>query len=123
MAKRDVVIKLRLSAAEKAAWKAVADANSMTLADLIRRKMGGDAQEVKRDLVRCREGRRADPMLLATLVRSCSLLNQIAKAVDSRHQRTADALQVLIALRAIEEVLFSCRPGGGTSGESEETTC
>lgn len=94
---------------ERAGWQAQAEAAGLTLADLIRQRLG-DARPVNRDPIRRRASRRADPELLAALGRIGSNLNQIARWANT-HKSKAEAVQVLAALVSIEQILFSYRPG------------
>lgn len=93
---------------EQKQWQALAAAQGLTLADLIRQSL--DARLVGRDPVRRRAARRADPELLAALGRIGSNLNQIARWANT-YKGKAEAVQVLAALVSIEQILSSYRPG------------
>ena len=94
---------------ERAGWQAQAEAAGLTLADLIRQRLG-EARPVGRDPIRRRASRRADPELLAALGRIGSNLNQIARWANT-YKGKAEAVQVLAALVGIEQILSSYRPG------------
>ena len=94
---------------ERAGWQAQAEAVGLTLADLIRQRLG-EARPVGRDPIRRRAARRADPELLAALGRIGSNLNQIARWANT-YKGKAEAVQVLAALVSIEQILSSYRPG------------
>lgn len=105
---------------ERAGWQAQAEAAGLTLADLIRQRLG-EARPVGRDPVRRRAARRADPELLAALGRIGSNLNQIARWANT-YKGKAEAVQVLAALVSIEQILSSYRPGvSGAKPLTDET--
>lgn len=107
-----------LSEQERAAWQDQAALAGLTLADLIRKRLG-DAQEVGRDPVKRRAARRADPALLAVLGRIGSNLNQIARWANT-YKEKAEAVQVLAVLVSIEQIISSRRPGAKAAGEEGE---
>lgn len=88
---------------ERSAWQAQAAAAGLTLADLIRQRLG-DAKEVGRAPLKRRAARRADPALLAALGRIGSNLNQVARWANT-YKGKAEAVQVLAALVSIEQVI------------------
>lgn len=105
---------------ERAGWQAQAEAAGLTLADLIRQRLG-EARPVGRDPIRRRASRRADPELLAALGRIGSNLNQIARWANT-YKGGAEAVQVLAALVGIEQILSSYRPGvSGAKPLTDET--
>lgn len=106
---RDLWQHVKVTPGERAAWKAAAAAAGVTVADLIRQRMGTAPEG--RAPKRTRAARRADPRLLQAAGRIGSNLNQIARWCNT-HCETADALQVLAALVAIDQALssFSYRP-------------
>jgi hypothetical protein len=106
---RDLWQHVKVTPAERASWKAAAQAEGLTVADLIRKRMG--AAPEGRAPKRTRAARRADPRLLQAAGRIGSNLNQIARWCNT-HAEGADALQVLAALVAIDQALtsFSYRP-------------
>lgn len=106
--KRTQWVHVKATPAEHTQWQALAAAQGLTLADLIRQSL--DARLVGRDPVRRRAARRADPELLAALGRIGSNLNQIARWANT-YKGKAEAVQVLAALVSIEQILSSYRPG------------
>lgn len=103
-------IRIRATPEDAARWKQSAESAGLTLSDYFRTGLG--AQPVGRDPVKNRPVRKADPLLLATLGRIAGNLNQIAKWANT-HKKTADAVQVLIALRAIEDQIADFKPKYG----------
>jgi hypothetical protein len=96
-------VHVKVNEQERTAWQAQAGAAGLTLADLIRKRLG-DAKEVGREPIRRRAARRADPALLAALGRIGSNLNQVARWANT-YKDKAEAVQVLAALVAIEQLL------------------
>ena len=107
-----------LSEQERTVWQAGAGAAGLTLADLIRQRMG-DAREVGRDPIRRRAARRADPALLAALGRIGSNLNQIARWANT-HKDKAEAIQVLAALVSIEQTILLHAPAAKAAAVDDE---
>ena len=108
--RRDKWVHLKLSEAERIDWQNQAANAGVTLADLMRQRMG-DAQEVKRDPPRRqRLTKAADPALLAILGRLNGNMNSLAHWA-STFKSKAEAVQVLTALSAIDQILSSYRPG------------
>lgn len=95
---------VKVTPAERAAWKAAAAAEGVTVADLIRKRMGTATEG--RAPKRTRAARRADPRLLQAAGRIGSNLNQIARWCNT-HCENADAVQVLAALVSIDQALTS----------------
>ena len=90
-------------------WQALAAAQGLTLADLIRQSLA--ASTVGRTPRRRRmKAPEADPALLAALARAGNNLNQIGRWANT-YKSNADAVQVLAALVGIEQILSSYRPG------------
>jgi hypothetical protein len=106
---RDLWQHVKVTPAERASWKAAAAAEGLTVADLIRKRMGTVPEG--RAPKRIRAARRADPRLLQAAGRIGSNLNQIARWCNT-HAEGASAVQVLAALLAIDQALtsFSYRP-------------
>lgn len=100
--KREKWVHVKASADERAAWKAAAAAEKLTVSDLIRRRMGAPLEG--RAPKKTRAARRADPQLIQSVGRVGSNLNQIAKWCNT-HATGADAVQVLAALVAIDQSL------------------
>jgi hypothetical protein len=109
-------VHVMVSEQERTAWQAQAGAAGLTLADLIRKRLG-DAKEVGREPIRRRAARRADPALLAALGRIGSNLNQVARWANT-YKDKAEAVQVLAALVAIEQLL--ARQVRGTAPPADE---
>lgn len=107
MRKQSHIFRLRCNPEDVARWKTEASSAGLSLADLVRTKL--DSALVGRDPIRRRPTLKADPLLLATLGRAANNLNQIAKWANT-HKSGADAVQVVIALRAIEQELAAHRP-------------
>ncbi len=100
---------MKTSEAERADWQAEAAAAGLTLADLIRERM--NVKKVGREpRQRQRRIQPADPALLAMLGRLNGNMNSLAHWASS-HKSAADAVQVLAALKAIDQILSSYRPG------------
>lgn len=101
---RDLWQHVKVTPEERAAWKAAAAAAGVTVADLIRQRMGTGPEG--RAPKRTRAARRADPRLIQAAGRIGSNLNQIARWCNT-HCENADAVQVLAALVAIDQALTS----------------
>lgn len=95
-----VFIKVRVNEEEKSTWQAQANAEGMTLANLIRTKLGG-VDIVNRDPKRVRASRREDPELIRSLSRIGTNLNQIAKWANT-YKTQAEAILVISALIALD---------------------
>lgn len=107
---RDKRVNIKVTEKERQRWQALAEEAGLTVADLIRQRMG-DTQLVNRDPVRRRASRRTDPLLLAALGRLGNNLNQIARWVNT-YKSSAEAVEVVASLVAIERELLSLLPGG-----------
>lgn len=95
-------VKLRTSHDEKDRWEAVALSQKMTLSDLIRARL--DDVTVNRPPKKQRLTRQADPLLLSTIGRVGSNLNQIARWANT-YKSAAEATEVLLALIATENLV------------------
>jgi len=104
---RDKWLHVKVSLAERERLKALAHAQDITVADLVRQaldhRLAGVAPK------RQRLTRAADPKLLAALGRIGSNINQVGRWVN-RHKSAADAVQVLASLAAIERELKELVP-------------
>lgn len=122
MEKRDSWLKVRISADEKVAWQAEADAEGLTLANLVRNRLGGAAQVAREPKPAKRATRRADPLLLHAVGRVSSNLNQLARWANM-YKSEVEAILVIQALLAIDAHLaasFSYRPtGSGAEPQGE----
>jgi len=115
---RAATVRLRLKPAEQADWQAQAEAEALTLSDLIRKRMGTARPTGIEPKRQRRTGRKADPALLAALGRVGNNLNQVAKWANT-YKTDAEARQVLAALVSIERILLSYRPMPGGHDEGE----
>ena len=115
---RAATVRLRLKPAEQADWQAQAEAEDLTLSDLIRKRMGSARPTGIEPKRQRRTGRKADPALLAALGRVGNNLNQVAKWANT-YKTDAEARQVLAALVSIERILLSYRPMPGGHDEGE----
>jgi hypothetical protein len=111
-------VHVMLSEQERTAWQGQAAVAGLTLADLIRKRLG-DAQEVGRDPIKRQAARRADPALLAVLGRIGSNLNQIARWANT-YKEKAEAVQVLAVLVSIEQIISFHHPGAKAVEAGEE---
>lgn len=115
---RAATVRLRLKPAEQADWQAQAEAEGITLSDLIRNRMGSARPTGIEPKRQRRMGRKADPALLAALGRVGNNLNQVAKWANT-YKTDAEARQVLAVLVSIERILLSYRPMPGGHEEVE----
>ena len=115
---RAATVRLRLKPAEQADWQAQAEAEALTLSDLIRKRMGSARPTGIEPKRQRRMGRKADPALLAALGRVGNNLNQVAKWANT-YKTDAEARQVLAVLVSIERILLSYRPMPGGHDEGE----
>ena len=115
---RAATVRLRLKPAEQADWQAQAEAEALTLSDLIRKRMGSARPTGIEPKRQRRTGRKADPALLAALGRVGNNLNQVAKWANT-YKTDAETRQVLAALVSIERILLSYRPMPGGHDEAE----
>lgn len=113
---RDLWQHVKVTPSERAAWKAAAAAEGVTVADLIRKRMGTAPEG--RAPKRARAARRADPRLLQAAGRIGSNLNQIARWCNT-YADGADAVQVLAALVAIDLSLTSFSPSSSYRPEPD----
>lgn len=109
MIKRDKWIHVKVAEAERKSWQDMAQAQGVTLADLIRQRMG-DAAEVGREPKRRKRlTKKADPELLRHLSRIGNNLNQIAGWVNTRKEWNG-TISILTHLVAIERAVLSFLP-------------
>lgn len=104
---RDKWVKLKLWAHERDAWYQAADAEGLSLADLIRQRMGNArlSLETKAKPVPVK---RVDPELIRELGRIGNNLNQVGRWANT-YKADAGADQVLAVLLAIERDLAKIR--------------
>jgi hypothetical protein len=106
--KRDKFIHVKLSEEERSEWQKLAQSEGVTLADLIRQRLG--AAEVGRGpKPRKRLTQNADPELIRQLARIGNNLNQIAGWVNT-HKKNIEAVSVISHLIAIERSLSTIIP-------------
>jgi hypothetical protein len=115
MATRDKWVHIKVSVEERQAWQAQAEAEGITLADLIRSRLA--TTTVGREPRRKRPARRADPALVAALGRIGNNLNQISRWANT-YKKTADTVAVLGALVALERAVEDVAGGLGRERHS-----
>ncbi len=109
---RDKWLHLKVSDGERADLQAQAEWAGVTLADLMRERIGAARTHRKPTTRRRRmKAPAADPALLAGIARAGNNLNQLARWANT-HKQAADVIQVLAALAAIERQLSSFLPPG-----------
>lgn len=97
---REKWVHVKLTDAERRAWKSMAADSKLTVADLIRQRMATKIEG--REPQKKRPTRRADPRMIQSVGRVGSNLNQIARWANT-YGGAADAAQILAALVAIDE--------------------
>lgn len=102
---RDKWVNIKVTEQERTNWKAFAESQGYTVADLFRLLIANAAaQPSKLHKKQRRKTRKADPELLRELAKIGNNLNQIAKWANT-YKTEADAVQVVQALIAIERAL------------------
>lgn len=102
---RDRWVNVKVTEAERDSWKAFADSQGYSVADLFRLLFANAAaQPSKLHKKQRRKTHKADPELLRELAKIGNNLNQIAKWANT-YKTEADAVQVVQALIAIERSL------------------
>jgi len=109
MIKRDKWIHVKVSDAERKSWQDMAQAQGVTLADLIRQRMGEAAEVGREPKRRKRLTKKADPELLRHLARIGNNLNQIAGWVNT-WKEAAESISVISHLITIERAVTSFLP-------------
>lgn len=106
---REKWVHVKLTDAERRAWKSMAADSKLTVADLIRRRMSTKIEG--REPQQKRPTRRADPRMIQSVGRVGSNLNQIARWANT-YCEAVDAVQILAALVAIDEAIsrFAASP-------------
>lgn len=102
MTTRDKWVHIKVSNDERQAWQSQAEAEGITVADLIRSRLA--TTTVGREPRRKRAARRADPALLAAVGRIGNNLNQLA-AWANTYKRQAEVIPVIAALVALERAV------------------
>lgn len=109
MIKRNKFVHVKVSEIEREAWQKIAESNGVTLADLIRQRLGA-AQEVGREPKRRKRlTKNADPELIRHLAKVGNNLNQIAGWVNT-HKKTAEAVSVIAHLVTIQRSISEFLP-------------
>ena len=109
MIKRNKFVHVKVSDIEREAWQKIAESNGVTLADLIRQRLG-EAEEVGREPKRRKRlTKSADPELIRHLARVGNNLNQIAGWVNT-HKKTAEAVSVIAHLITIQRSMMAFLP-------------
>ena len=104
---RDKSLLLRVSGSERERWRRQAEAEGLTLADWMRRRLDGPGAQVsgRTPAPRRRRGRAtAPPELVAEIGRVGNNLNQLARWANT-WKGAAEATQVVVALAAIDRQL------------------
>ena len=93
-------VHVKVSVLEKESWQSLAEADGLTLSDLIRQHMGA-AKLVHREPVKKRRVKRVDPALIRELAKIGNNLNQISRWANT-FKSDAEAMAVLRALLSVE---------------------
>lgn len=110
-------VRIRATLEDAARWKQSAASASLNLSDWFRVQLG--AIPVGRDPVIRRPYRRADPALLAQLGRISGSLHQVARWCNI-HKSAVEAVNVLTALRSIEEQVLDLRRSEGAKDDRQD---
>jgi len=101
---RNKWIHIRVTDAERQAWQLIAQSHQLTVADLIRRKLGESQPTGRQPKRRKRLCQQADPVLIRELARIGNNLNQIARWANT-YKFAAEAITVCVHLLAIQRLL------------------
>jgi len=117
--RRSKWVHVKISESEKESWQSLAEADDLTLSDLIRQHMGA-AQMVHREPVKKRRVKRIDPALIRELAKIGNNLNQISRWANT-YKSDAEAMAVLRALLSVERQLadFPTQPGRREEEDSD----
>jgi hypothetical protein len=96
-------VHVKVSVSEKESWQSLAEADGLTLSDLIRQHMGA-AKLVHREPLQKRRVKRVDPALIRELAKIGNNLNQISRWANT-FKSDAEAMAVLRALLSVERQL------------------
>ncbi len=110
--KRDTTITLRVTQSEKLAWQAKADLVGMTLSNLIRQAISRTKTWTAADKSLVKEQTRQ-------IVRIGNNLNQIARWANT-YKSTAEAVQIIQALRLVEQSLNQLSMKANQSPDSKQ---
>ncbi|WP_192497223.1 plasmid mobilization relaxosome protein MobC [Halospina sp. K52047b] len=105
---RNKWVHVKVSDDEHAQWRQLAEAHGVSVADLIRRSVGGFQLTRRTPPVRRKPSKRVDPDLIRELGRIGNNLNQIGRWANT-YKSDAEADQVLAALIALERDLAEIR--------------
>ena len=111
-AKRDTTITLRVTQTEKLAWQDKADLVGMTISDLIRQAISRTKTWTVADKSLVKEQTRQ-------IARIGNNLNQIAKWANT-YKSTAEAVEIIQALRLIEQSLSQLSMKANQSPDSKQ---
>ena len=104
-ANRDRWINVKVTEQEREKWKAFAESQGFTVADLLRQLVANATNEpAKLTGKQRRISRKADPELIRELAKIGNNLNQISRWANT-HKSEADALEVVQALLIIQRAL------------------
>lgn len=120
MVKRDKWVHVKVSADERAEWQRLAQAENVSVADLVRQSIGG-AVLSNRQAPERRPVKRVDPELIRELGRMGNNLNQIGRWANT-YKSDADAAQVLAALISLERELAAIRADHSPAPRKLEAT-
>lgn len=113
---------VKVSDDEHVQWRQLAEAHGVSVADLIRRSVGGFRLTRRMPPVRRKPPKRVDPELIRELSRIGNNLNQVGRWANM-YKGEADAEQVLAGLTIIERELAEIRaehaPKPPEGGEDE----
>ena len=114
--KRDTNLTIRISQTEKLAWKEKADLVGMTISDLIRQAISRTKTWTLADKSLVKEQTRQ-------IARIGNNLNQIARWANT-YKSTAEAVQIIQALRLIEQSLnqLSTKPSPSSSSNHSKNS-
>lgn len=108
-AKRDRWINIKVTEQERESWKAFAESQGFTVADLLRQLVATATKEpAKLHGKQRRISRKADPELIRELAKVGNNLNQISRWANT-YKSEADAVEIVQALLTIQRALPDAR--------------
>jgi hypothetical protein len=113
-------VHVKVSEEEHAQWRDLAEAHGVSVADLIRRSVGGFRLTRRTPPVRRKPPKRVDPELIRDLGRIGNNLNQIGRWANT-YKSEAESEQVLGALIALERELAQIRADHSPARSSEDS--
>jgi hypothetical protein len=116
-------IHIRVTGEERAAWQSLTQAQQLTLADLIRCKIGESQLTGRQPKRRKRHCQQADPVLIRELARIGNNLNQLARWANA-YKSAAEALTVCTWLLSVQRQLTALRQQlqQATPSETDESS-